>query len=130
MEGLDNLEVHGIANQITELDMIQSLRDGSLVPVVMHYGVHVCWGCMEPFEEGDSKLRMTEIRTPGSTVRVAVHAKCVDPRNRKVFSDMGGSRELQSVQEVTRGLRLRKMVAKVVRPLVEAAASTATKIVL
>ncbi len=128
-EGAMDLDVRGVANQATEIDMIISKIDGTLVPIVMHHGVHVCWGCMEQFDEEERDLRLTEMRTPGS-VRVAVHRKCVDPKNRKVFSDMGGSRELQSVQEVSRGLKIRRMVAKAVRPFVQAAEATATKIIL
>lgn len=124
-----DLDVKGLANAATELDMIQSPRDGTLVPVVMHHGVHVCWGCFEPFDESVPKLRLTEIRTPGATVRVAVHAKCVDPKNRKVFSDMGGSRELQSVAEVSRGIQVRRMVAKAVKPFMDAAQGV-SKIIL
>lgn len=125
-----DLDVRGVANRATEIDMIISKIDKTLVPIVMHHGVHVCWGCMEQFDEEERDLRLTEMRTPGSVVRVAVHRKCVDPKNRKVFSDMGGSRELQSVQEVSRGLKIRRMVAKAVRPFVEAAEATAAKIIL
>ena len=126
----DLSNITGVANQATELDMIQSPRDGSLVPIVMHHGVHVCWGCMEPFDDSDPKLRLEEYRAPGATVRVAIHKKCADPRNRKIFSDRGGNRELQSVAEVSRGLRVRKAVAKAVQPFVSAAGVAAPKIVL
>lgn len=125
-----DLDVRGVANEATELDMIQSPRDGSLVPIVMHHGVHVCWGCMEPFDESEPKLRLVEMRCPGASVRVAIHHKCIDPRNRKIFSDMGGSRELQSVAEVSRGLKLRRMVARAVKPLMDAAGTSVSKIVL
>jgi hypothetical protein len=131
LSDIDN--VTGIANQVTELDMINSPRDGSLVPIVMHYGIHVCWGCMEPFDADDPKLRLEEFRAPGATVRVAIHRKCADPKNRKIFSDRGENRELQSVAEVSRGLRIRKAVAKAVQavqPFVQSAGAAASKIIL
>lgn len=126
----DLSSINGIANAVTELDMITSPRDGSLVPIVMHHGIHVCWGCMEPFDDAEPKLRLEEYRAPGATVRVAIHKKCADPRNRKIFSDRGESRELQSVEEVSRGLRIRKAVARAVQPFVSAADAAVSKIIL
>lgn len=126
----DDLKARGLANNATDLDMIISPRDGSLVPVAVHHGAHVCWGCFELFDESDPKLRMVEIRPNNQgTVRVGVHAKCVDPKNRKPFVDMKGSRELQSVEEVSKGIKLRRMVAKVVKPFVDAATATTSKII-
>ena len=128
--GDDDLKARGLANQLDELDMVISPVDGSLVPVAMKHGLHVCWGCCEPFDEEERPLRKTEIRTPGSVVRVLVHARCVDPKNRKPFSDMGGSRSLQSVDEVSAGLKLRKTVARAVKPFVQAAQAAVSKVVL
>lgn len=125
----DGMSARGVANVATELDMIQWPSTGELVPIVQHHGVHVCWGCMEPFDEVDPKLRMVAMRPPGSVVRVAIHAKCVNPENRKLFSDMGGSRELQSVDEVSRGLQLRRRVASVVKASANVAIAAANKLV-
>ncbi len=126
-----DLNVTGLANTTTELDMIISPRDGTLVCVAEHHGVHVCWGCFEPFDEDKSALKFTEIRTPGATVRCAVHRKCVDPKNRKVFSDGGQpTTRLQSIGEVARGLQLRKTVARAVNALGAAAADQVSKIIL
>jgi hypothetical protein len=122
------MEARGIANVATELDMIISPNGGHLVPIVEHYGVHVCWGCMEPFDAMDRELRQIEMRPPRSTVPVAIHAKCADPSKRKIFSDMGGSRELQSVAEVARGIRMRRAVAKVVKASADIASAAADKL--
>lgn len=125
----DDLKARGLANKLDDMDMVISPHDGALVPVAMKNGVHVCWGCCEMFDPEDRGLRMVEMRPPGSTVRVGVHARCVDPKNRKIFSDMG-SRELQPVEEVSAGLRLRRTVAKAVKPFIDAAQASVSKIVL
>jgi len=123
------MEARGIANVVTELDMIQSPHGGHLVPVVLHHGIHVCWGCMEPFDPMIQELRLVEMRPPGSAVPVAIHMKCANPNNRKIFSDMGGSRELLSVDEVSRGLRLRRKVAQIVKASANMATAAANKLV-
>jgi len=132
----DELKARGLANKLDEMDMVESPRDGKLVCVAMKWGVHVCWGCCEPFDSEEKGLRYTEVRLPRehadqpAEVRVGLHARCVDPKNRKPFSDMGGSRKLQSVEEVSAGLRLRRTVARAVKPFIEAAAANVAKIVL
>lgn len=125
----DTLAARGLAANATDLDMITSPLTGELVPVAMHHGVHVCWGCFEPFDPMTSGLALVEMRPPGSVVKVGVHAKCVNPKNRKIFSDMGGSTALQSVEEVSRGLAMRKRVARIVKASADIAAAAAEKLV-
>jgi len=125
----DDLKARGLANKLDDLDMLISPHDGALVPVAMKNGVHVCWGCCEPFDPEDKGLRMVEMRPPGSVVRVGIHARCIDPSKRPIFSDMGGDRSLQSVKEVSKGLQVRRMVARAVKPFIDAAQVSVSKII-
>lgn len=108
------------ATFLDDMDMVISPHGGHLVPVAMKNGVHVCWGCGEPFNPANDKLRMVEKFT-GGTVPVGVHAKCVSPSKRR-----------PSFHAVTQGLHVRRELARVARAsigLVEAAAEGAKKIV-
>ena len=97
------------ATFLDDLDMIVSPHGGHLVPVAMKDGVHVCWGCGEPFDETDRKLSLIEMRPPGSVVPVGMHRMCVG-QNRKVQV---------SVFDQLRGLELRRSMARVAKPLIE-----------
>lgn len=131
----DTLKARGLANRLDDMDMIMSPVDQKLVCVAMKHGVHVCWGCCEPFDPEEKGLRFTEVRLPRehahqpAEVRVGLHARCVDPSKRPIFSDMGSDRKLQSVEEVTKGLRLRRTVARAVKPFVDAAQANVAKII-
>lgn len=108
------------ATFLDNMDIIYSPRDGTMVPVAMKHGVHVCWQCGEPFEPNRRGLELVEkVSDPGATTRVGVHAKCVAGPPRRFF-------------QVTNGLGFRRKmaeVAKVSLGLAQAAAEGAKKIV-
>ena len=61
-----------------DIDMLISERDGSLVPVAMENGVHVCQQCREQFvDDPGSPLRMAEFNCGGEGIRIGIHSKCV-----------------------------------------------------
>lgn len=94
---------------LDDLDMIISPKGGHLVPVAMKNGVHVCWGCGEPFDENEQRLRMVEMRVGGGPVPIGMHAGCVS-----------GNRKVQvSVFDTLRGFELRRTMARVAKPLIE-----------
>lgn len=124
----EELSARGLANRLDDMTMEISPYGGHLVCIAICDGCQVCWACCEPF--GDGPEALLEKRPGGSTVPVGIHRKCFNPKDRRPFSDMGGRRELQSVSEVSKGLRLRRTVAKVVKPFLQAAQSAASKIVL
>lgn len=107
------------ATFLDDMDMIISPNGGHLVPVAMKHGVHVCWACGEQFDESNRQLRLVEKRV-GGPVPIGVHAKCVDPKDRKPFFD------------VAKGLQIRRELAKVAKAsssIVQAAAEGAKKVV-
>ncbi len=128
----DVLKTRGLSNSLDDMDMIMSPHGGHLVCVAMKSGVHVCWACCEPFDpevRAESLLEKLPEGRPGrdaeghqtGNVPVGVHRKCWNAKDRKVFVDMKDQPRptaLQSVLEVSRGLQLRKLVAKATRALV------------
>lgn len=61
-----------------DIDMLISKVDGSLVPVAVENGVHVCQQCREQFvDDPSSPLRMVEFNCGGEGVRIGIHSKCV-----------------------------------------------------
>jgi hypothetical protein len=97
------------ATFLDDLDMVISPSGGHLVPIAMKDGVHVCWGCGEPFDPSKDKKRMVEMRPPGAVVPVGMHMGCV-----------GANRKIQvSVFDQLRGLELRRSMAAVAKPLIE-----------
>jgi hypothetical protein len=127
-------DITGVAARATELDMVISPdgpNKGLLVCVIKHHGSHVCWGCMEIFGAPFTPDGPHEVMVGGGTVPVLLHRKCVDPKNRKIFSDMkGDKRRLQSVEEVTKGLRIRKSLASAAKPFVDAASRAVNKLII
>jgi len=95
------------SNFLDDMDTTYSKRDGRIVTVAMKDGVHVCWGCGEPFDEEEKDERSHE-KFVGE-VPVLLHRKCLDPKKLQQYS-------LPSVAEVSKGLSLRRMVAKVTKP--------------
>lgn len=113
------LRCRGISNHLDDLDLVvaqpPSPYAGKLVAVAMCEGVHVCWACGEPFDFETSALRMLEKLVDGGTVPVGIHRKCFDPKSRKVFVDMKTSDPLPSVADASKGLQLRRRVARAVK---------------
>ena len=130
--GLD--QIKGLAAQVTELDTVYGQAGGPyaglIVCVVKHHGAHVCWGCMELFGAPFTPEGPHEMVPPGGTVPILMHRKCVDPKNRKLFSDMGGSKRIQPAEEVTKGFRIRRALAQAVKPFLQAASSATDKIIV
>jgi hypothetical protein len=127
----DVQKTRGLSGRLDDLTLEVSPHGGHLVAVAQYQGCNVCWACCEPFAP-EGPERMIECRPTGGgpdTAPVGLHAKCRDPKARKVFWDMGGDTRLQSVEEVGRGLRLRRLVSKVVKPLAEVAGAAKNLIV-
>lgn len=94
------------ATFLDDLDMIISPDGGHLVPVAMKNGIHVCWGCGEPFDPAKFAKAMVEMRVQGGVVPVGMHRGCV------------GRKPRVSVFEQLRGLELRRTMASVAKPLI------------
>lgn len=71
-------------NYADDMDMLQSPRDGRLVPVAVVNGVHACWMCFGQFiEDPTHPHRMVEWKDPhGHGVRIGIHAGCVEKAGR------------------------------------------------
>lgn len=123
------LRTRGLSNRLTDMTMEISPHGGHLVCIAQLDGCNVCWACCEPFDPEVPGERLIEKRPDGGTVPVGIHRKCFSPKERKAFSDMGGSTRLQGVEEVSRGLRLRRLVAKSVKAI-GAGVSEVGKIIL
>ena len=66
-----------------DIDMVMSKRDGSLIPVAMNNGVHVCQQCGGQFvEDPTSPDRLVEFSCGGHGVRIGIHSRCVDKASR------------------------------------------------
>lgn len=130
--GLDN--IRGLAAQITELDTVYGVQGGPyqglIVCVVKHHGCHVCWGCMEMFGAPFTPEGPHEVVPPGGTVPILLHRKCINPKNRKAFSDMKEPRRLQTAEEVTRGFRVRRALAMAVKPFLGVATDAVNKVLI
>ncbi|NJN63466.1 MAG: hypothetical protein HC882_00380 [Acidobacteria bacterium] len=108
------------ATFLDNMDIIYSPRDGSMIPVAMKHGVHVCWQCGEPFEPNVRGLELVEkISEAGATTRVGVHARCYAGPPRRFF-------------QVTTGLGFRRKLAEVAKAsaaLAKAATEGAKKVI-
>lgn len=127
----DVLKTRGLSNSLDDMDMIMSPHGGHLVCVAMKSGCHVCWACCEPFDPEDPPLRLIEKLPEGrpgidaeghatGRVPVGVHRKCWNSKDRKIFVDMKGQpnpTRLQSIVEASRGLQLRKLVARATKAI-------------
>lgn len=98
----DDLEDAKKYTYLDDFDMIVSPHGGHLVPVAMKHGVHVCWQCGEPFEPEDRKLALVEKLTPGATVPVGVHRKCIAGAPKKFFSVVKGVQTRRAVAEIVK----------------------------
>lgn len=92
-------------NGLDDMDTIVSPFGGHLVVVAQKRDSngmleHVCWACSEPFEPEDKSLAGVEKIAPGGTVPVLLHRRCAGPR------------KIISVGDATKGLSLRRAVAK------------------
>jgi hypothetical protein len=66
------------ANYADDLDMVISPKDGTLVPVAVVNGVHVCWHCFEQFvEDVAHPHRAVEYNAGGFGTRILLHSSCV-----------------------------------------------------
>lgn len=111
------LRCRGISNHLDDIDMVYAPGDGHIIVVAVSQGCHVCWGCGEPFNPNVPALTMLEKRVDNGAVPVGIHYKCFDPKARKPFSDLGAHEPLPTVAEASRGLQLRKQVAKATKTI-------------
>lgn len=109
------------------MDTIYSPNGGRIVVVAVSHGVHVCWQCGEPFDEGDRRYRLVEKANElDATVPCGVHAKCF--AGPKIQSGVG-----VELRKVAAGLREKRTVARVLafsERIANAALEGAKKIVL
>lgn len=103
----DVLKARG-SNFLDEMDTVYSPKDGRICVVAKHQGAYVCWGCGDQFVQGHPDLGETEKTSLGGTVPIILHIKCAD-RSHRPFS-------FASVMEASKGLSLRRAVAKAIKP--------------
>jgi hypothetical protein len=103
----DVLKARG-SNFLDDMDTYSSAK-GELGVVAMKDGCHICWACGDLFDLEEGSLRPYDKYTggPGSPP-VMVHRKCA-LATRQQYS-------MPSVAEVSRGLGLRRTIAKVMKP--------------
>lgn len=88
-QSVDDVDRTLTGQAFDDIDMLLSKRDGSLIPVAVIDGVHVCQQCSEQFvDEPSSPLRMVEFNCGGGGVRIGIHSKCVT-KARKVLQKRG-----------------------------------------
>ncbi len=97
------------SNFLDDMDTVYSEKDGRICVVAMKDGAHVCWGCGEPFSMMSPNLEAIEKTPMGGTVPIILHRKCTDSKNLKQFS-------FASLLEISKGLSLRRTIAKVAKP--------------
>lgn len=101
----DVLKARG-SNFLDDMDTFHSPRYG-LGVIAVKDGVQVCWGCGEPFDDHERELRGHE-KLHG-TVPVMLHYRCLDSKKLKQYS-------MPSVEQASKGLSLRRLVARVTKP--------------
>lgn len=111
------LKCRGISNHLDDIDMIYMGDDRHICVVAVSQGCHVCWACGEPFNPQVPALTLLEKRVDNGAVPVGIHYKCFDPKARKPFSDLKPHEPLPTVAEASRGLQLRKQVAKATKTI-------------
>lgn len=108
------------------MDHVHSPNGGHIVVVAVSHGVHVCWQCGEPFDEGDRRFRLVEKKNDIDTsVPCGVHAQCF---NRAPQVSVG-----VQLRKVAAGIREKVKVARVLafsERIANAAVEGAKKIVL
>lgn len=92
-------------NALADMDTITSPHGGHLVVVAQSRDSsgmleYVCWACTEPFEPENRDLAGVEKISPGGTVPVLLHRRCAGPR------------KIMSIGDVSKGLQIRRAVAK------------------
>lgn len=93
-----------------DIDMLLSERDGTLIPVAVENGVHVCQQCREQFVDDPSHpLRMVEFSCGGNGVRIGIHSRCVKKAQR-ALERRGGQGNL--VHDMSTMTRARRFLAK------------------
>lgn len=109
------------------MDMIHSPDGGHIVVVAVSHGVHVCWQCGEPFDEGDRRFRMIEKRNDmDAAVPCGVHAACFS--GAKIQVSVG-----TELRKVAAGIREKVKLTRVLaysERIAQAALEGAKKIVL
>ena len=98
-----------------DIDMVLSERDGSLVPVDMENGVHVCQQCREQFvDDRASPLRMVEFSCGGEGVRIGLHSKCV--RKAQAAIEKRGDRGGGLVFDMSKMSQARRFLSRATKP--------------
>lgn len=88
-QSVDDVDKTLTGQAFDDIDMDVSARDGSLVPVAVMNGVHVCQQCAGQFVDlPTSSLRKVEFSCGGHGVRIMIHSKCV-AKARRVLQKRG-----------------------------------------
>jgi hypothetical protein len=105
------LDALASGNAFGDIDMLLSKKDGSLIPVAVENGVHVCQQCREQFlDDPVSPLRMVEFNCGGHGVRIGIHARCVVKAQRAL--EHRGNRDGGLVFDMARMTQLRRFFSK------------------
>jgi hypothetical protein len=106
----DVLKARG-SNFLDDMDTVYSEKDGRICVVAKKNEMPVCWNCGQPFSLSHPDLEAVEKTPVGGTVPIMLHRRC-EKNGKKVFS-------MSSVLEVSKGLGLRRTVARVIKPFLK-----------
>lgn len=110
----ESADDHHQSRAASDLDLIQSPKDGALVAVAQEDGVHVCWQCFEQFvEQADHKERPVEFNCGGEGTRILIHSKCVKRASKKVHQQGGNGGVFW---DMIRGHQRRREVTRLSKP--------------
>jgi len=90
-----------------DVDIIHSDRDGAIVVVAEHNGVHVCWYCGDMFEPHGDK-RGVETKGGEWGTRILLHQKCVGKKPREHRDNF--------FQKAVKSIQARKLISRVTKP--------------
>jgi hypothetical protein len=108
---------HETSYAADDIDMIQSPRDGALIPVAQRDGVHVCWQCFEQFvEEASSPLRPVEFNAGGLGTRILIHSKCVKRASRAVYRQATGGEGANLFWDGIKRHQARRFLTRATKP--------------
>ena len=106
-----NEQIAKKANLADDVDILHSEKDGAIVVVAQHDGVHICWYCFEQFEDGyNNPKRGVEVKGGEFGTRIMLHAKCVGKKT--------AEKHMNAFQAVVHNLRNRRLITRVTKPFI------------
>jgi hypothetical protein len=105
------LDALASGNAFGDIDMLLSEKDGSLIPVAVENGVHVCQQCRKQFVDDPAHPhRMVEFNCGGHGVRIGIHACCVEKAQKAL--ERRGDRGGGLVFDMSRMTQLRRFFSR------------------